>query len=186
MLRTLSVAAAVAVASGTPALQGHSSSNLRVGVYVGGGISPASAGGYVAAGLALAQQGVVASSVNFTDADVEALTLRSASPIDVLIVLGGYSPNEGTAMTPTGLNAIRTFVPAVAATCRRALSSSPTSRAVCCHTAWSVLAGGGVYLSKTASRALKPSWEAVKRGRSRCRRPRTTAARTASAARTHR
>ena len=57
----------------------------------------------------LVDGGLLASSVNFTDADVEALN-AVGNPIDVLVVPGGYSPDEGTAMTPAGLNAIRTFV----------------------------------------------------------------------------
>lgn len=113
----------------------HTQSNLRVGVYVGGGISPASAGGYVTAGFKLVSQGVVASSVNISDADIEALTQRSASAIDVLIVPGGYSPDEGTAMTPAGLNAIRTFVASGGGYVSSCAGSYLAGTFQCCHNA---------------------------------------------------
>lgn len=105
----VAAATAISVSAAAASYTGHASSNLRVGVYVGGGISPASAGGYVTAMQALVQQGTIASAMNFSDPEVEALN-AVGNPIDVLVVPGGYSPDEGTAMTPTGLNAIRTFV----------------------------------------------------------------------------
>lgn len=132
-LLLVAAAAAATTPDAPPFL--HGASALRVGVYTGGGISPASAGGYLAAAEALVARGTLASAVNYTDADVEALSLRSVSPIDVLVVPGGYSPDEGAAMTPAGLNAVRTFVASGGGYVSSCAGSYLAGTFQCCHNA---------------------------------------------------
>lgn len=122
----------MAAAPTHPALKLHATSGLRVGVYVGGGIAPASSSGYINATQILVENGVIASTVNFTDADVEALNAVD-NPIDVLVVPGGYSPDEGTAMTPTGLNSIRSFVLSGGGYVSSCAGSYLAGTAQCCH-----------------------------------------------------